>query len=226
MELSLISVFVAGVFSFFSPCIIPLIPMYIGFLAGDIGTQKKHSKALYLNAFGFLMGLMLVFIALGAMATALGSLLLERQQELRKISGILIAVMGFFQLGVVQFSFLKKNRQMRVRYRGSRFLTAVLMGMAFSFGWTPCVGPILASVLLYAANAETLGTGITLLVAYSMGFIVPFVVSTILMDRATSIFDKSEKWLVGLKRLSGGIMILVGILIYFNYLSRIIAWIS
>lgn len=227
MELSFVGVFIAGLVSFFSPCVVPLIPMYVGFLAGDLEKgSAKGVPSLYLNAFGFLVGLMGVFIALGAVASTVGGVLLTNQEILRRASGILIALLGVFQMGLFKISFLTRTRQMRVRYRGSRFMTAVLMGMAFSFGWTPCVGPILASVLLYAASQETLTRGILLLIAYSLGFIVPFVASTLLMERVGMWLDRSQAWLEGLKKASGALMVVIGILIYTNYLSRIIGWLS
>lgn len=224
MDLSFFSVFLAGVVSFFSPCVVPLIPMYVGFLAGDITNDAKRSRRLYLNAAGFLLGLVTVFIALGAVATALGSLLLSQQALLRQVSGILIILLGVFQMGIIKLSFLTKTRQFRVRPKGSRFFTALVMGMAFSFGWTPCVGPILATVLLYAANAETFATGMWLLVSYALGFVVPFVLSTVLMERASKFFEASGVWLERLKFISGILMVIVGLLVYFNYLNKITAF--
>ncbi len=221
MELTYFGVFMAGVLSFFSPCIVPLIPMYIGFLAGEMTPEGHKAKKLYLNATGFLMGLMLVFILLGAVATAIGSYLLSLSSVLRQVSGVIIIIFGVFQLGLIKWDFLIRTRQIRVRAKSAGFGTAFLMGMAFSFGWTPCVGPILGTVLLYAANTQTLQTGIFLLIIYALGFIVPFMISTLLIERAAKWFEGSGSWLKYMKWVSGLLMIAVGLLIYFNYLTRL-----
>lgn len=221
MELTYIGVFMAGLLSFFSPCIVPLIPMYIGFLAGEINPEGHKAKGLYLNALGFLLGLMLVFILLGAVATAIGSFLLGISSLLRQVSGVVIVIFGVFQLGLIKWNFLTRTRQVRVRVKSAKFGSAFLMGMAFSFGWTPCVGPILGTVLLYAANTQTLQMGIFLLVIYALGFIVPFMLSTVLMERAAKWFEGSGPWLGYMKWVSGLLMIAVGLLIYFNYLTRL-----
>jgi len=226
MNLSYFGVFLAGIVSFFSPCIVPLIPMYVGFLAGDLSEEGHQPKRLYLNALGFLSGLMLVFILMGAVATALGSFLLGMSTLLRQVSGIVIIVLGVFQLGLIKWNFLTKTRKMRVKVTKARFGTAFIMGMAFSFGWTPCVGPILATVLLYAANTQTLQTGIMMLVLYAIGFILPFIVSTLLLERAAKWFEGSGGWLKYMKWVSGIIMIFVGLMIYFNYLNKITVWLS
>ncbi|MCK8059235.1 MULTISPECIES: cytochrome c biogenesis CcdA family protein [unclassified Fusibacter] len=226
MQITYFGVWLAGLLSFFSPCIVPLIPMLAGFLAGEMDEEGGSRRKLYVNGAGFFIGLILVFILLGAVATSVGGFLLGISDTLRKVFGILVILLGVFQLGIIKPSFLMRERKVRVRAKKAKFGTAVVMGMAFSFGWTPCVGPILATVLLYAANSQTIGTGMFLLLIYAFGFMIPFIASVLLMSQLVILLEKSGKYLHVVKVLSGLLIIAVGFMIYFNYLNKITAFFS
>ncbi len=221
MNVTLTGVFIAGILSFFSPCVIPLIPMYVGFLAGDFDDDGPNKKKMYINAIGFFIGLMSVFILLGATATALGGFLLDKSTIIRKVLGVVVIFFGIFQLGIIKPSFLMKERKMRVKMKSASFGTAVVMGAAFSFGWTPCVGPILGTVLALAANSKTLNVGIMYLIVYTIGFAIPFALSTLLMGQMTRWLESISKYLHVIKFITGIILIAVGYLIYSNQLGQI-----
>jgi cytochrome c-type biogenesis protein len=226
MQITYVGVWLAGVLSFFSPCIVPLIPMLVGFLAGDMDEEGASRKKLLINATGFFIGLMIVFVLLGAIATSIGGFLLGISDTLRKVFGILVIILGIFQLGIIKPNFLMRDRKVRVKLKKAKFGTAIIMGMAFSFGWTPCVGPILATVLLYAANGQTIGVGILLLLIYGLGFMIPFMIAVLLMSQVVLLLEKSGKYLHSIKWVSGILIIAVGIMIYFNYLNKITAFFS
>ncbi len=221
MNVTLTGVFIAGLLSFFSPCVIPLIPMYVGFLAGDFDDDGPNKKKMYINAIGFFIGLMSVFILLGATATALGGFLLDKSTIIRKVLGVVVIFFGIFQLGIIKPSFLMKERKMKVKMNRAGFGTAVVMGAAFSFGWTPCVGPILGTVLALAANSKTLSVGIMYLIVYTIGFAIPFALSTLLMGQMTRWLESIGKYLHIVKIITGIILIAVGYLIYSNQLSQL-----
>ncbi len=221
MNVTLTGVFIAGLLSFFSPCVIPLIPMYVGFLAGDFDEDGPNNKKMYINAIGFFIGLMSVFILMGATATAIGGFLLDKSIIIRKVLGVVVIFFGIFQLGIIKPSFLMKERKMKVKMKKASFGTAVVMGAAFSFGWTPCVGPILGTVLALAANSKTLSVGMMYLIVYTIGFAIPFALSTLLMGQMTRWLQSIGKYLHIVKIITGMILIVVGYLIYNNQLSQI-----
>ncbi len=221
MKIDIILVFTAGLVSFFSPCIVPLIPMYVSFLAGDLDEGISDKKKLYINAFGFFIGLMGVFILLGAVATTVGSFLLDISDIMRKVMGVIVMIFGIFQLGILKLSFLMKERKMRFKFKKAKFGTAILMGMAFSFGWTPCVGPVLGSVLIIAADSSTLNTGILYLVVYAFGFFIPFAAATLLMGYSLKWLDNIAKYTPIIKKITGVMLVGLGYMIYTNTLSRI-----
>ncbi len=217
-----ITVFLEGLASFLSPCVLPLIPVYLTYLTGqsvqDIGEDSSKSK-LMLNSIGFVLGFSIVFIALGAAATSLGKFLRQHQYIIRKISGILIIVFGLFHAGFVDIPFLNREKRRQIQKSNApSFITSILIGMGFSFGWTPCIGPILTSVLLMASNVETLSAGMGLLGVYSLGLGVPFIVMALLMGTMWDRFKNLYKYMDLIKKISGILLMLIGILMFFNIL--------
>lgn len=211
-------VFVEGILTFISPCILPLLPVYFVYLAGS-ATEKdaSYKRKLIINSIGFSLGLIIVFTALGATATAFGSLLNKHMGLLRIISGIIIVVFGLYFIGIIKLSFL--NVQIKInnnKVKGTNFFASIVLGMVFSLGWSPCVGPFLASVLLLSASSETLSKGIMLLVIYSAGLSIPFILSAILIDNLRPFLNFiSEKQRI-VKIISGLVLIFMGIILIFN----------
>lgn len=181
-ELSLIALltaFGAGVVSFLSPCVLPLVPGYISYIAGDSvarpqSEQPRARLALLGLSTSFVAGFSTVFVALGAGATALGQLLLRYKYEANIAGGIMVIVFGLFMLGVLKLSWLQRDLRVHAHIRGARPLGAYLIGLAFAFGWTPCIGPVLGAILTVSAVTATVSGGVVLLGAYSLGLGIPF----------------------------------------------------
>jgi cytochrome c-type biogenesis protein len=212
-------VFAAGLLSFLSPCVLPLIPGYIAFVSGlsindmtESGWADKHMTSALLNSVMFVLGFSVVFVVLGASATWLGGFLLQRLPLLVSIAGVVIIIFGLQQIGLFQFGFMLTTKQMELPAEKLGPLKAPLLGAAFAFGWTPCVGPILAAILTYAATMETVAKGVMLLIVYSTGLGIPFLLTTVAMKGFFKLFSKIKKHMNLIQKISGAILVLLGIL--------------
>lgn len=222
--------FIEGILTFISPCILPLLPVYFIYLAGSSGKGGEHYKEnrgrLLVNAIGFVIGFSIVFVALGATATSLGSFLKSNSDMLRKISGTIMIVFGLNFMGIFKLSFLDFEKRMEVQLKNLRLFSSILFGVVFGFGWTPCVGQFLMSALLMAGNSETLTEGMLLLLAYSMGLGLPFILSAVMFEKAGEAFGHLKKYSRLINIISGIVLIAVGILFitgYINYLG-LLSW--
>ncbi len=219
-NLYFITVFLEGLASFLSPCVLPLIPVYLTYLTGQSvkDIQNDSSKGqLILNSIGFVLGFSIVFIGLGAGATSIGQFLRSYQFIIGRVSSILIIIFGLFHADFIDIPLL--NREGRRRPKKSSapsFFASLLLGMGFSFGWTPCIGPILTSVLLMASSAETVSTGMALLGVYSLGLGIPFIVMALLMGTMWDRFKKLYEHMNLIKRISGILLMAIGVLMLFN----------
>ncbi|MCG8540531.1 MAG: cytochrome c biogenesis protein CcdA [Clostridia bacterium] len=223
-NISSIVVFFQGMASFLSPCILPLMPIYLSYLTGgslediEAGAQRK---AILINSLGFLLGLSLVFTMLGATATALGRFLLFNNNIIRKVGGIVVIVFGIHHIGIINLNFLNMERKFRFHGKTPKFINSVILGMAFSFGWSPCIGPILGSVLMMAANLENYVKGIYLLMVYSLGFSVPFIITAMFLNIILQRITNLDRYLKIIKVVSGILLIIMGILVYTNKINMI-----
>lgn len=222
-QLSIIVAFSAGLLSFFSPCILPLIPAYVSFISGISIDEMKASedkvrnlKRILLETILFISGFSLVFILLGATATFLGSFILSYQQILRIVGGIIVILFGLSISGVFTSKYLEQEKRFFLKKKPVNVFGSVLIGMVFALGWTPCIGPILASLLIYASTQESLKEGITLLTFYSLGLALPFLITSLAINAFLSLFKKINKYFGVIKIASGALLILVGILIMTN----------
>lgn len=223
-NISSIVVFLQGMASFLSPCILPLMPIYLSYLTGGSLEEIEggaNRKSVLINSIGFLLGLSLVFIMLGATATTLGRFVYFNNNIIRKIGGILIIVFGIHHIGVINLNFLNMERRFKFNAKTPKFINSVLLGMAFSFGWTPCIGPILGSVLMMAASLEVYTKGIYLLVIYSIGFSVPFLITALFLNVVLQKITNLDKYLKVIKIVSGILLIIMGILVYTNKINMI-----
>ncbi len=216
---SLVSAFLAGFLSFASPCVLPLIPVYISYISGvSIEELQKGSKffPVLINSFMFVLGFTLVFIFYGASATIIGQIMAKYKQFLSKIGGIIIIIFGIHLIGIFRFKFLEYEKKLNLRSKSVSYISSFLMGIAFSFGWTPCIGPILASIILLAAQKETLFQGILLLFVYSMGLGIPFILSGIFINYFFKAFSKIKKHFRKIEIAAGILLIILGILVFFD----------
>lgn len=217
--------FFAGVLSFLSPCVLPLVPGYLGFITGmsldDLKGDARRSAVL-VPAIFFVAGFSTIFLLLGASATFLGQVLLRYQDWISRIGGALVIIFGLHLLGVFRIAPLMRERRMQMKDRPAGRIGAYAAGLVFGAGWTPCIGPVLGALLTYAAARETLGSGMLLLGGYAAGLAVPFLLAAL----ATGVFlDTSRRmrgWIPTLEKVSGGVLVLVGILL----LSGTFTWLS
>ena len=216
--------FFAGILSFLSPCVLPLVPSYLAYVGGSgasretpqggVAAPSMSSARLYslANSLLFIMGFSLIFIALGASATGISRILFSNRRVLMLFGGLLVSFFGLLMLGVFRIPFFQ--RDMRLRFEGNTAtpLGALLLGMAFGAGWTPCIGPVLGAILTMASTSANIGQGVLLLTMYALGLGVPFFVSALLMDSFLSFSQGFRRYLPWVERVSGGILLLAGIM--------------
>ena len=211
----------AGLISFLSPCVLPLIPGYISYISGSSINELKDKKNIILfPTVLFTIGFSIVFIIFGAASTFLGQILLKNSYELRILAGLIIIILSFHIIGIINLKFLNYEKRIQTNIK-KNFFSPILIGMAFAFGWTPCIGPILGSILVLAATEESLIKGIILLSSYSLGLAIPFILSGYLIQKFL-IFSKNFKKNINLVSKIGGIILLItGILIVTNQLQAL-----
>ena len=213
--------FGAGLISFLSPCVLPLIPGYISYISGSSLNELIEKKNINLTPIIlFTVGFSIVFIVFGAASTFLGQVLLQNSYELRIAAGLVIVVLSLHIIGIINIKFLNLEKRIHTN-KNTNFYSPIIIGMAFAFGWTPCIGPILGSILVLAATEENINKGIFLLVSYSLGLALPFILSGYLIQKFL-IFSKNFKKNINLVSKIGGIILLItGILILTNQLQAL-----
>lgn len=227
-SISFAMVFTEGLVSFFSPCVIPLIPLYMGYLAGGAkeknadGTVKYGRKAVLLHTIFFILGISVAFFILGLGFSSLGSALREYRGIISKVGGAIIIILGLNQLGVLKINFLSKQIRMNNKATTKKMnpLVAFVMGFGFSFAWTPCVGPALASVLILASNAKSVLEGNLLVLVYILGFLIPFVILGLFTGETLNFVKKNPKIMNGVVKVGAIILIAMGIMLMFGTLDK------
>ena len=214
--------FLEGIITFLSPCLLPMLPIYVSYFAG--GGERSTRKTLT-NALGFILGFTVVFVALGALAGTLGSFLKSHQTAVNIVSGLLVIFFGLSFLGVFRLSFFQGSR-FRVDGEHMGFFSALIFGLIFSLGWTPCVGAFLGSALALASQQGHVVQGMGMLLAYSLGLGVPFLLSALLIDKLKSTFDWVKRHYAVINRISGGLLIAIGLLMATGTLGRLLALLS
>jgi cytochrome c-type biogenesis protein len=219
--------FVAGILSFLSPCVLPLVPSYVSFITGLSLDELGQRRWLALtHALLFVSGFTIIFLALGASATQLGRLLNQYQVWLERIGGLLVIFFGLYLMGVIRLGALARERRFHLQDKPLGYLGSLLVGLAFGAGWTPCIGPILGAILTYAAVETSLREGMTLLLAYSLGLAVPFLVAALAVERFIEWFRRFRRFIPLTTRLAGGILVLVGLLLVTGYFTMLAAWLQ
>lgn len=232
LEVTFPGAFLAGVLSFLSPCVLPLVPAYLSYVSGvSIDTLRegngKHRSRAIIQSLWFVSGFSLVFILLGASATLLGQWLMENMQLLAQVAGIIIFVFGLHYTGIIRIRFLLMDAHVNTNeLQTSKGLGALLLGAAFAFGWTPCVGPILGAILAIAGTQNDVSTGILLLCSYSAGLAVPFLLAATLTDQFMRWMVRFRQHLHTLEIFSGVLLMFVGVLIFMGDFSILAGWVS
>ncbi|MEE9204007.1 MAG: cytochrome c biogenesis protein CcdA [Nitrospirales bacterium] len=225
-HISLFAAFSAGLLSFVSPCVLPLVPSYVSYISGltveqlaDTTQRQRFRKAIILNSLLFIAGFSAVFIAFGASASLIGQMLITYQEYIRKIGGVLIVIFGLYLLGVLNMGFLTTEKRFHFRHRPAGYAGSFLIGVAFAAGWTPCVGPVLGTILLYASTSDALANGVALLTAYSLGLGLPLFLTALGVDRFLTYFKQVRGYLWGVSAVSGVLLVVVGVMLYANSLT-------
>lgn len=222
--------FLAGLLSFLSPCVIPLVPGYLSFLSGmsasELGEQNK-SRQIVVPALLFVLGFSLVFIALGASASLLGSVVKQYEGYIQAVGGALVIIFGVLMTGVIKVPWLYGELRLepsKAKVAGN--LSGLFIGMAFAAGWTPCIGPILGTILTMASAAQTAAQGAALLFVYSLGLGVPFMLTAILFSQVRPILSFMQRYSLVINRIAGVLLIIVGVLIISGAFSQVALWLA
>ena len=222
---SLLLAFGGGMLSFLSPCVLPLVPGYLSLMSGVSTAHlavatKPDTRQLLRATLLFVAGFTVVFTALGAGASAVGQALLAHQQTLSRVAGAVVVVMGLFIAGVLTPRWMMRERRVHVTPDRLGAFAPPVMGMAFAFGWTPCIGPALAAVLTTAATRDTLGQGVALLVAYSLGLGIPFVASGLALGRLSGVFAWVKAHFRAINLVAGAFLVVLGVLLFTNRMGQ------
>ena len=220
--------FLGGLLSFLSPCVLPLVPSYLSYITGMGGAaeiQQRRHLAL-LHAVFFVLGFSFIFIALGATATVFGRVLNTYQQWLERVGGALIIVFGLYTMGVLRIGLLSREARLDLGDKPLGFLGSVLAGMAFGAGWTPCIGPILGSILLFTSTQADFGHGLGLLIAYSLGLAIPFLVAAYALEAFLAWFTRFRKYLRYVERVAGVLLVAFGVLLMLGAFSILSGWLQ
>jgi cytochrome c-type biogenesis protein len=219
--------FTAGLLSFLSPCVLPLVPSYITFLTGlSIENVSRARRVALLHALLFIAGFTAIFVALGAGATAIGVLLGAYRDWISRIGGVLLIVFGFVLLEVLTIPALSRERRVYLAEKPVGLLGSLLVGIAFGAGWTPCIGPILGGILSLASVSTSMSRGLGLLLAYSAGLAVPFLLAALAIDRFIALLARMRRGLAWVSRISGALLIGVGVLLVTGYFTVLASWLQ
>ena len=219
--------FTAGVLSFLSPCVLPLIPSYVSFITGmSIDDVQRSRRIALVHSLLFILGFTLIFLALGATATLVGRLLHQHRDWIGRIGGVLVIVLGLYLLGVFNIGAFARERRVHIATKPLGYLGTVLVGMAFAAGWTPCIGPILGAVLTFTASSADLNRGLILLFAYSLGLALPFLIAALMIDRFIAVFQRYRGALAWMTRASGVLLLAVGVLMITGSMTMLTSWLQ
>jgi len=219
--------FAAGLLSFLSPCVLPLIPSYVGFLTGlTVEEMQRRRGAALLHAAWFVAGFSFIFMALGASASALGNLLLQYQVWLGRVGGVLVLLFGLYLLGVLRPAFLMRERKIELASKPIGYVGSALVGMTFGAAWTPCIGPILGGILTLAAARGSVWQGTLLLGVYALGLAVPFLMTAFALDRFLAWFQRFRPYIVWVDRVAGALLVLLGILLVTDRFTLLASWLQ
>jgi cytochrome c-type biogenesis protein len=223
--------FLAGLISFLSPCVLPLVPGYISMISGAGLEELKSPQAqlmrrVMINSLGFILGFSVVFVTLGAISSEVGQLAARYKHTLSIVAGVVIIIFGLHLTGIFKIKALYTDARLHTVKGGTTLIGAFVIGFAFAFGWTPCLGPILSAILALASEQDTLVKGVILLGVYSLGLAVPFLLTSLLMERFLKFYSRFRSHMHALEVASGGLLIALGILLVLGRFTLISSWLS
>ncbi|MBW7889151.1 MAG: cytochrome c biogenesis protein CcdA [Bacteroidetes bacterium] len=228
-NINILTAFVFGLLSFISPCVLPIIPGYISFISGkslqDITQQDSAArKAILINTIIFIAGFTLIFVLMGAAATSIGKVLNENLSLISKIAGVIIIIFGFHMIGIFKLGFLNYEKRFHLQEKKLGYFGSFTVGAAFAFGWTPCIGPVLAGILAIASQQDTVMKGIILLTFYSLGLGIPFFLTSLSINKFFNVFNRIKKHFHTIEVVGGILLVAVGVLMITNYLTIIASY--
>jgi len=232
LNVSLYAAVLAGVLSFLSPCVLPLVPPYLVYISGvsleemtqESAVEARKRSRVLLTALLFVLGFSTVFVLLGATASALGQVLRANLPLLSQIAGAAIIIMGLHFLGVFRIGFLAQEARYQTTSQSSSLIGSFIVGLAFAFGWTPCIGPVLAAILTVAGSAESVTRGMVLLAAYSLGLGIPFLIAALSLERFLGFSRRFRKHIPTLEKVMGALLVLTGIMFLTGWMQNISFW--
>jgi cytochrome c-type biogenesis protein len=243
-NVTLLAAFGAGFLSFISPCVLPLIPGYLSYISGlsldemrgipvvagggtvAIAPAAGVRRQVVLSSLAFIVGFSLVFVSLGAAASAIGQFLAQWQAVFNRIAGAVIIIFGLHTMGVLRIEWLYQEKRVHTSRKPAGLVGAALVGIAFAFGWTPCIGPILAGILALAGSQDTVGKGVELLAVYSLGLGVPFMATALMINRFFGAMGRIRRYYHTVEMVSGALLIIIGMLIFTNRFTVIAKWLT
>lgn len=226
-----IAAFFAGLISFLSPCVLPLVPGYVSLISGAgveelKSPQSQLMRRVMVNSIGFILGFSIVFVTLGAISTEIGQLAARYKHTLSIVAGVVIIIFGLHLTGIFQIKWLLQDARLHSVKGSSTMIGAFVIGFAFAFGWTPCLGPILSGILVIAGEQDTVVKGILLLAVYALGLAVPFLLTSLLMERFLKFYSRFRSHMHALEVASGGLLIALGVLLVIGRFTLISSWLS
>lgn len=232
-NVSVFTAFIAGLISFLSPCVLPLVPGYISIISGfsleQLKAQQKEgalTRSVLLNSIMFIVGFSITFITMGASATWMGQLLQSKALLFSRIAGAILIIFGLHLLGIFKINALYRDKRFHSVEKPRGILGALVLGLAFAFGWTPCIGPILAGILTIASTKQSVIQGVFLLTIYSLGLGIPFLMTSLGLNKFLSFYGRFKRHFQLVEMVSGALVIAVGVLIMTNQYARLAGWFS
>jgi cytochrome c-type biogenesis protein len=224
--------FTSGVLSFFSPCVLPLVPSYLVFISGisldnyNELLAGKYRKIVLMHSIAFVLGFSLVFVALGVTSSFIGAILAAYQTYLLRLGGLMLIVLGLYYLNIVKIPFLSREKVIHLKEKPIGLAGSFFVGITFSLGWTPCIGPALSSILILASTAENPWSGVYLLGLYSLGLAIPFVVSALIFEKLFGLMRKTGRIVQYSMKVLGILLVIIGLLLFTGYYNTLNLWLG
>lgn len=218
--------FLEGIITFISPCILPMLPLYILYFVGESDNEVKGKYKALVNSLGFVIGFTIIFTLLGTLAGTFGSFIKEQSVVINILGGFIVVLLGINYIGIIKIPFLERSLKMNAKIKTFKFFSSILFGMIFAIGWTPCVGAFLGTALMIAVNSQDVLKGTLMLLIYSIGLGIPFVICAILIDKLKGTFNFIKRNYKMINRISGIVLVIIGIAIMTGYFNKVLSFLT